>query len=347
MTTEMIEAPTNGALHRSASAATQTALTREASEVQAAMLVAQRCPRDEIEAERRIIQACKRPGLAEQAMYAYPRGGTTVTGPSIRLAEALARNWGNMSCGIKELAQHDGESDVMAYAWDMETNFREEKVFTIKHERHKKNGQVDKLTDPRDIYELVANQGARRLRACILAIIPGDIVERAIEECEKTLKGKNDKPLVDRIKAAIERFADIGVTKAQLEKRIGHKIETMLEVELLQLVKVYRTIVDGAGKKEDFFPPEAGAKQTEEAAAMQKEILAEGEVPNDPPSPASAGADELADNLIEKIDQATRTTQLDGIRGEWVRSKAALGTELADKVKAAWDEKYKALKAAK
>src|SRR6185436_20398893 len=75
MTTELETIPENSNGHNQAmtarqSAATQTAIAREAQEVQAAIIVAQKFPRDEIEAERRIMQACKRKGLAEQAMYA-------------------------------------------------------------------------------------------------------------------------------------------------------------------------------------------------------------------------------------------------------------------------------------
>ncbi|BBP90994.1 hypothetical protein BsIDN1_46120 [Bacillus safensis] len=43
----------------------------------------------------------------------------------------------------------------MAYAWDLETNTRQTKIFTVKHER-KAKGAITKLNDPRDIYELVA-----------------------------------------------------------------------------------------------------------------------------------------------------------------------------------------------
>ena len=38
-----------------------------------------------------------------------------------RLAEEAARCWGNVDFGIKELSQKDGESEMLAYCWDMET----------------------------------------------------------------------------------------------------------------------------------------------------------------------------------------------------------------------------------
>ncbi|WP_331490569.1 hypothetical protein, partial [Metaclostridioides mangenotii] len=74
------------------SATKEMVTTRQAQEVQAAMIIAKKFPRDEVEAFNRILKSCQRKSLAEQSMYEYPRGGQKVTGPSIRLAEALAQN---------------------------------------------------------------------------------------------------------------------------------------------------------------------------------------------------------------------------------------------------------------
>ena len=90
---------------------TEMMISRQAQEVQAAMVVAKRFPRDEIEANNRILNACKRKSLAERAIYEYPRGGENVTGPSIRLAEVMAQNWGNLDFGITELEQKNDPQD--------------------------------------------------------------------------------------------------------------------------------------------------------------------------------------------------------------------------------------------
>lgn len=230
----------------------ETAISRAAQEVQAAMVIAKKFPRDENAAYAKIMKACARNGLAEVACYAYPRGGTTVTGPSIRLAETLKMAWGNVESGIVELEQKSGESIVMSYAWDLETNSKETKIFTVKHERHTRQG-VNKLTDPRDIYELVANQGARRLRACILAVIPGDVVDAAVEACDKTLKGDGKEPLADRARKMTVAFEGYGVTLPMIEARLGHKLDALIEQELVNLRKIYNAIKDGAAKRDDFF----------------------------------------------------------------------------------------------
>jgi hypothetical protein len=239
---------------------TEAAVARAAQEVQAAMVVAKRFPRDETAAFNRIMQACKRKTLAEGACYAYPRGGQTVTGPSIRLAETLAQNWGNIDFGVVELDQRNGESQVMAYAWDLETNTRQTKVFTVKHERRVRKENV-MLDDPRDIYEMVANNGARRLRACILGVIPGDVVDAAVAECESTLKSGAKEPLIDRVRKMVAAFSEMGVTQPMLEGRLGHNLDAANETELVNLRKIYASIRDGMSGRDDWFKqPTAGPK---------------------------------------------------------------------------------------
>jgi len=229
---------------------------RVIQEVQAAMTIAKRFPRDPTAAIERIRQACKRTGLAEQAVYQYPRGGKKVEGPSIRLAEAMAQNWGNLDFGIIELEQRDGESDVMAYCWDLETNTRQTKVFTVKHERHKKDGEISSLTDPRDIYEMVANQGARRVRACILGVIPGDIQDKALAQCRETLAGDSKEPIADRVQRMVAAFAEFGVTIAMLERRLGYKLSACDEHGLVGLRGIFTSLRDGMSTREDWFDVE-------------------------------------------------------------------------------------------
>lgn len=232
---------------------TEMMISRQAQEVQAAMVIAKRFPRDEVEAFNRILLSCKRKSLAESAMYEYPRGGSKVTGPSIRLAEAIAQNWGNIDFGITELEQKNGESQVMAYAWDLETNSRQTKIFSVPHVRSTKKGNAP-LTDPRDIYEMVANQGARRLRSCILGIIPGDVVEAAVKECQKTLALGSDKPLIDRVRDGIRLFEEkFSVTQEMIEKYIGCKCEAFSENDMIRLNNVYRSLRDGMASREQYF----------------------------------------------------------------------------------------------
>ena len=211
------------------------------------MVVAKKFPRDEAAAMNRILKSCQRTTLAESAMYSYPRGGQEVTGPSIRLAECLAQNWGNIEFGYTELERKQGESTIEAYAWDLETNTRQSKVFTVKHQRDKKGGSQE-LTESRDIYELIANQASRRVRSCVLAIIPGDVIDAAIQQCEITLKGgamNNGGSLDELITDMILHFANYGVTEEMLSAYVGKSIEAFNEKDIVKLRKVYTSLKDG------------------------------------------------------------------------------------------------------
>ena len=251
-------------------AAAQVAMTREMAETLAAAQMAMIRPRNVNAARDRILNACTRPKLAETACYTYNRGGTDVTGPSIRLAEMLAQNWGNMTFGVRELEQRNGESTCEAFAWDMETNARQTKVFQVPHIRHTKYGDKP-LTDPRDIYELVANNGARRLRACILGVIPGDIVEEAVEACDKTMTTKFEVTPA-RLKSVLERFEEYGVTREQIEERIQCHYEAMKPAQMANLGKIYNSLKDGMSKPSDWFAPVA---QTAEEAKTADPVAIE------------------------------------------------------------------------
>lgn len=232
---------------------TEMMVTRQAQEVQVAMLAAKKFPRNQVVAFNNILRACQRKKLAESSMYEYPRGTTKITGPSIRLAEAIAQNWGNIDFGFMELEQKNGVSQVMAYAWDLETNARQTKLFSVPHIRHTSKGDYV-LTDPRDIYELVANQAARRVRACILGIVPGDVVEAAVERCNKTLREGYDEPLVDRVRTMARAFEkDFSVTLPMLEKYLGCRSDAFSENDFVRLKKVYIALRDGMAKREDYF----------------------------------------------------------------------------------------------
>lgn len=245
------------------SATAEMVVSRQAQEVQAAMVIAKKFPRDEVDSYNRIMRSCQRKSLAEQSMYEYPRGGTKVTGPSIRLAEAMAQNWGNIDFGIIELEQKNGESQVMAYAWDLETNTRQTKIFSVPHARGTKKGNVA-LTDPRDIYEMVANQGARRLRACILGIIPGDVQDAAIERCKETLTKGEKEPLIDRVRKMAKAFEDAySVTLPMIEKYLGCNSDAFSENDFIRLKNVYKSLRDGMAKREDYFEIAAPAEQKE------------------------------------------------------------------------------------
>lgn len=240
--------------------------SRAIAEAQGKLFIAKRFPRDEVDAYAKAMQACQRPSMAAKAFYSFPRGGQTVTGPTIRFAEELARCWGNIDYGIKELSQDDGKSEMQAYAWDLETNAQSVQNFTNPHQREKTDHKtrtvvMENLTSQRDIYENNANMATRRLRSRILAILPSWFVEDAIEECKKTLAGQNDTPLIDRVKKMVVQFAKLGVTQEQIERRLKKKIDTMNADDFTEFIGIFNAIKNGESKIADWFEAEKVASE--------------------------------------------------------------------------------------
>jgi|SRR5580698_5904393 hypothetical protein len=273
--------------------ATAVEQSRAIAEVQAAIVVAQQCPRDITRAERAMRQSCAQKGLAERAFYRYPRAGETITGPSVQLARELARCFGNVQYGVAELRRDDGfgQSEMLAFAWDIETNTRSSTTFINPHKRDTKKGVKD-LTDMRDIYENNANNGARRLREMIFSILPAWFTEDATAACYETIaRDDTGVPIADRITRAIEGFNARGVTSIQLEQKLAAPSSKWSPHDLAQLSVIYRSIQRGEIRVEDEFP--AASTNGRVTAA---EITGNGSVPPGPapappaPDPAATAA---------------------------------------------------------
>ncbi len=226
--------------------------SRAITEAQGKLMLAKQFPRDENEAFTKVMESCKRAGMANQAVYSFPRGRQTVSGPSIRLVEEIARCYGNIEYGLRELSNAGGESEMEAYAWDLQTNTVSSQKFKVKHIRDKRGGG-EVLKDQRDIYEITANMGARRLRARMLAILPPDIVESAVDECRKTMSGQNEKPRTDRIRDLLQAFDKLSVTKEMIENRLEHGVDAISEDEIVDLRGIYNSIKNSQSKRDEWF----------------------------------------------------------------------------------------------
>ncbi len=254
---------------------------RAITEVQAALTIAMSNPRDEKRKVDQIITSCQRVGVAEEAMYVYSRGGTDITGPSIRLLELIAQKWGNMEWGFRELARYQGvggragESSVEAFAWDLESNSKAKRSFTVEHKMAVGKGAVKTmkvLTDPRDVYELLANNAQRRVRTCLENVIPRDVVDRAVEECTETLKN-NFKVTPERLKLLLDSFQKFGVTKAQIEARIQRHLDALTSAQYVGLRKVYKSLDEGMSVPADWFADVADGPQKKTGTDAAKESL--------------------------------------------------------------------------
>ncbi len=235
--------------------ATAVEQARAVAEVAAAVQVAQQVPRNLQNARQQMLDSCGMQFLAERAFFRYNRGGGAVTGETVHLARELARCFGNVQYGISELRRDDehGQSEMQAFAWDVQNNTRASTTFIVPHGRDTKDG-MKKLTDLRDIYENNANMGARRLREQIFAILPKWFTEEAKEACRRTLQDGGGKPLAVRIDDLIKAMRKLGVTDQQLIDRVGRRADQWTPEDVASLGVVWRSISNGEVTREEEFP---------------------------------------------------------------------------------------------
>ena len=258
---------------------------REVQRVQAQFIMARTFPRDSAVSMARILDACARPGLADKAEYQYQRGKDEsgkpnyVTGASIKLAEVMAQNWGNIDFGINELENSDGRSKVEAYCVDLETNTSRRVTYEVPHLRVTKTGSY-KLTDPRDIYEMIANRGARLLRGCILGIIPGDVQEAALAVCKETNRKlsqaeeqKGKAKFQETVSKLLSCFNKLGVGQDKLVAIVGLQPSEWTTNEVEKLRPIYTTIKDGEGKIEDFLGRDEAVSEEPITEEQRQELM--------------------------------------------------------------------------
>lgn len=242
--------------------------SKKIAEIQGKMILARRFPRDISLCEQMIAHECANIDLAEKAIYEFQRGDSAVKGPSIRLMECVARHWGNISSGVEELSSDDKGATVRAYCWDLETNFSDEKIFDVAYIRTTKSGSYP-LKDPRDRYEKMANDAARRKRACIQAVIPKFVVDKAMAICQATLEESMQQEAPEetlaKMLAAFKAIAD-WIGEAELSAVCGKDFDKLGTRDIVKLRNLYNAIKDG------FVKPEAAfKKEVQDAPVTDKE----------------------------------------------------------------------------
>ncbi|MGD1219971.1 hypothetical protein AB9Q10_16260 [Streptomyces krungchingensis] len=232
--------------------------SRAVAEVQAAVVVARQFPRNEAQAVRKMQTAFAQHNLALRSFFRFRRGTSQVSGETIQFAKELARCWTNVHYGVHELRRDDaaGESEMQAWAWDLETNERASTTFIVPHSRWTKTDGSTRLEDPRDVYENNSNNGARRLREMIFSVLPDWFREQAKTIATNTVeKGQGDKPLSQRTAEAINHFEALGVTVEQLEdNRSGRKSDKWTNLDLGQLLIIAESIRRGETTTDEEFP---------------------------------------------------------------------------------------------
>jgi len=230
--------------------------------IEARIIVAKRSPRDMDIVREKMLKECKRPYFSEVAIYSKPIGNQRIEGPSIRFAESAIRCMGNISIETNAIYDDENKKIIRVTAIDIESNTSyyldidiektverkfAKKGDSVLSKRYNSKNEIVYILRARED-ELIIKQNAmisKEIRTIGLRLIPGDIIDEAMDEIKKTL-AKKDREDPDAAKRKVfDSFNSIGVSVEDLKTYLGHEAKFITQIELQELRGIYQSIKDG------------------------------------------------------------------------------------------------------
>lgn len=269
---------------------------------------------------------------AEECIYALPRGGKPIKGPSVRLAEIISSQWGNCRVGARVVHVDRFEKFVEAEGvfHDLETN-----TATTARVRRRISNKQGKLFDD-DMIVVTGNAAcAIAKRNAILGAVPKAVWRKAYEAVESVIMG-DVKTLAERRGRAIAAFGAFGVTPEQLFTALGVGGEDDIGLEHLGTLTAMRAAIkNGEATVEEMFSKPEAKGAAPKGMAGKLDALA-GEPTHDPETgeiTETGAADMPADSSQTAGEEAgagpsdggvtPAAASSSGKESEWFRAGAA------------------------
>lgn len=187
-------------------------------EIAALIEIAHRYPRNEERAiNKAAAMACESEEVAQGCFYSVPRAGKRVNGPSVRLAEILASQWGNLHVGVRVLDEGEREVMVEGVCIDLESNVR----VVIPKRRRIVNKEGERYSE--DMIQNTINAASSiAFRDAVFRVIPRMYVNK-INEMARTVALGGAKSMKERRHNAVKYWENLGVDKKKLLTHLGYK----------------------------------------------------------------------------------------------------------------------------
>jgi len=196
---------------------------------------------------------------AALCIYAIPRGGKVIEGPSARLAEIVASAWGNLRIDARTTGEDARFVHAESVAWDLETN-----VAICYSTRRRITNKYGKRYDD-DMIAVTANAATSiALRNSVFKVVPMAYTKEIYRAARSTAAG-DIKTLALRRTEMLGYFTRFGITQDRVLYTLGkERIEDIDLDDLATLKGVATAIKDGETQIDDAFP-EIGTEKAEDA----------------------------------------------------------------------------------
>ena len=204
--------------------------------------------------------------IAQQCIYALPRDGKVVEGPSARFAEIMAHAWGNSRAGARVVHEGDKFLTAQGVMHDLERNVAI--TFEVQRRITGKNGR--RYSD--DMIGVTANAACSiALRNAILKVVPKAFWQPLYDEARRVVAG-DVQTLSNKRAKAIEAFAIYGINKEQICTKLGRAGVADITVDdLVMLFGILTAIKEGDTTPEQAFAEEGAAAPAAPARTQSTE----------------------------------------------------------------------------
>ena len=207
--------------------------------------------------EQKVLEKLKILGAAAGSawMYRFPvktKGGGTdwIEGPSIKLANDIARLYGN--CEIDVRVTDLGDSWLIyAKFFDAETGFTMTRPF------QQRKGQRGMRTESERALDIALQIGVSKAIRNVIVNSLQSIADFALEEARNALVDKVGKNLEGYRGRAVDRLKQMAVDLPRVEHVIGRAAAKWTAPDVARVIAMIQSINDGMTTIDDAFPPTA------------------------------------------------------------------------------------------
>ena len=219
--------------------------------------------------------------IAQECIYAIPREGKMIEGPSARFAEVVASAWGNCRAGARTVSEEKDFVVAQGAFHDLERNVAI--TYEVKRRITNKYGKRYGA----DMIGVTANAACSiALRNAVLKGVPKAFWKDLYDAARKTIMG-DSKTLATRRADAVGFLGKFGVTEEMILKRLGVAgIEDVGLEELVTLRGLATAIKDGDTTMEQAFEiPQDTLQPPKRKSDVDQNKPASGSGPHPEPGP--------------------------------------------------------------
>lgn len=258
------------------------AITR--SEIEVQIEIAKRYPRDITKVIKQAHDmATVNRGVAASCIYAVPRAGKAIEGPSVRLAQIIAAAWTNLRVAARIVDENERFVTAQGVCHDMETNV----TVSVEVARRITDRHGRRFND--DMVGVTSNAAkAIALRNAIFKVVPHVYTQQVYEAAKKTAIG-DAKDFATRCAEMFAYFAKMGIFPDRILAVMGREKTGDFTAEDLGVLNGLATAIrDGDTTVDQAFPPVAPQASGVEGLREAKAAKAATEKPPEQDKPAKA-----------------------------------------------------------